>query len=687
MVNFSDMMEQRQSKLSAVGVEEATKKFVAVATPDDPSPEVIGKPVIDRERFMKLMHELIDHADKATGGTTEKPSEHDLEHAFTLADSNSSGFLCESEFVAVYTLAVEGKILGLDTSVQYYRPPAQLRKWGEHDQHPETDWADLFYDLLFVGAAYQAGHLFGDALMEDQGWEGLPWFLLALCVLGQQWLSKLNIECRFAYASFTHGLLIDSGFVCGFFSRIKRRINDGPLARDQPPTKHTHNPLFSLFAFLLAIEFTLVAYAIWNIPSSPRIVHTGAEEEGRRRFLEEESDGDRVEFSPLEQLVYNVDQHAFGFSVAIALNGLLYVFKALEILAAPGNTPGAIVLAKFTALQNAVQFGIFGVAAAVTRMETTDSFQEEGGRHCLYIWAAAVLLNLGLMVLWVHYLHTRADPRHFTVPMSVHLCMHRLGEWTMLMIGETVLGLVTVAQSDAVLPYLIFCAGMIIATSLSFQHYAAYPESPSKHVLGKSMITYPGLVYMFGMIYVYSPSLIMVGVSTRVLLMSVGDGEIQEDTDWALAGGLAIAYACLNLFTYLHDPDKFKAMGWPEFLLRVGSTLAYVVVGLIEQLPGANMLECCIICLFQSFITVYFAKHPGHGGHGHDDHGHGNGGHGHDAHGGGHGHDAHGGHGPAKSAKVSPEPPSDAAGLEAKITEVEAELAALKEKLEEAKKR
>ena len=87
MVNFSDMMEQRQSKLSAVGVEEATKKFVAVATPDDPSPEVIGKPVIDRERFMKLMHELIDHADKATGGTTEKPSEHDLEHAFTLADS------------------------------------------------------------------------------------------------------------------------------------------------------------------------------------------------------------------------------------------------------------------------------------------------------------------------------------------------------------------------------------------------------------------------------------------------------------------------------------------------------------------------------------------------------------------------------------------------------------------------
>ena len=86
-------------------------------------------------------------------------------------------------------------------------------------------------------------------------------------------------------------------------------------------------------------------------------------------------------------------------------------------------------------------------------------------------------------------------------------------------------------------------------------------------------------------------------------------------------------------------------------------------------------------------MTVYFAKHPGHGGHGHDDHGHGHGGHGHDAHGGGHGHDAHGGHGPAKSAKVSPEPPSDAAGPEAKITEVEAELATLKEKLEEAKKR
>ena len=61
---------------------------------------------------------------------------------------DGSGFIDEDEFVAIYTLAAEGKVLGLDTGVQYYCPPKQLRQWGEHEGHPETDWQDLFFGMI-----------------------------------------------------------------------------------------------------------------------------------------------------------------------------------------------------------------------------------------------------------------------------------------------------------------------------------------------------------------------------------------------------------------------------------------------------------------------------------------------------------------------------------------------------------
>ena len=63
----------------------------------------------------------------------------------TALKKNHSGTIDEEEFVAIYTLAAEGKVLGLDEDNTYYSPPRQLRKWGEHENHPATDWQDLFF--------------------------------------------------------------------------------------------------------------------------------------------------------------------------------------------------------------------------------------------------------------------------------------------------------------------------------------------------------------------------------------------------------------------------------------------------------------------------------------------------------------------------------------------------------------
>jgi hypothetical protein len=47
--------------------------------------------------------------------------------------------------MTLFMLALEGKVKGLAGGVKYYLPPTQLRYWGDHDAHPETDWMDLFF--------------------------------------------------------------------------------------------------------------------------------------------------------------------------------------------------------------------------------------------------------------------------------------------------------------------------------------------------------------------------------------------------------------------------------------------------------------------------------------------------------------------------------------------------------------
>ena len=63
----------------------------------------------------------------------------------TALPKDGSGYVDEDEFVAIYTLAMEGKMFGIDQGSTYYNPPKQLRQWGEHEGHPETDWQDLFF--------------------------------------------------------------------------------------------------------------------------------------------------------------------------------------------------------------------------------------------------------------------------------------------------------------------------------------------------------------------------------------------------------------------------------------------------------------------------------------------------------------------------------------------------------------
>jgi low temperature requirement protein LtrA len=73
-----------------------------------------------------------------------------------------------------------------------FKPPRQMHHWGQPQPHPHTNWFDLFFDLIFVGAAFQLGTL----LEASCSAEGVLYFASLFLSLYCAWLNKLGFDAR-----------------------------------------------------------------------------------------------------------------------------------------------------------------------------------------------------------------------------------------------------------------------------------------------------------------------------------------------------------------------------------------------------------------------------------------------------------------------------------------------------------
>lgn len=84
--------------------------------------------------------------------------------------------------------AVEG-------SVPLYAPPRQRQRWGDEQVAPHTNWGDIFFDLFYVAASYNLGHV----LREDPSWTGLLYVVGLLLPIQNLWATKTYYDSRFYY--------------------------------------------------------------------------------------------------------------------------------------------------------------------------------------------------------------------------------------------------------------------------------------------------------------------------------------------------------------------------------------------------------------------------------------------------------------------------------------------------------
>ena len=168
------------------------------------------------------------------------------------------------------------------------------------------------------------------------------------------------------------------------------------------------------------------------------------------------------------------------------------------------------------------------------------------------------------------------------MPMNIDFSIHRYGEWTMLMLGESILSLLIVEVTRENDYYATFYTGILSVILLQYLHFRSQPHHPDEHAMRRKKEAGLGFIYLMK---IQSAALILLGTcykmflyeyvyedyenSHRTLLWEIprllaGDsGALQydvEDRQQRIAnffcGSMAIVWLCQDLMMLMHKGLK-----------------------------------------------------------------------------------------------------------------------------------
>jgi Bacterial low temperature requirement A protein (LtrA) len=158
--------------------------------------------------------------------------------------------------------------------------------------------------------------------------------------------------------------------------------------------------------------------------------------------------------------------------------------------------------------------------------------------------------------------------------MNIDFCIHRHGEWIMLVLGESVLSLLIV-DGFARDWFMVFYCGVVTVILLQYLHFRSQPHNPDSHAMRRHKNA--GILY--GTLFSwYSAALVVVGASYKLFLYeSAGDydshrrlldyarllaggeslcgpagAERKQNTAHLYCGALAVVFFCMDTIVLAH---------------------------------------------------------------------------------------------------------------------------------------
>ena len=235
-----------------------------------------------------------------------------------------------------------------------------------------------------------------------------------------------------------------------------------------------------------------------------------------------------------------------------------------------------------------------------------------------WLCLAGYVFNLVHLIVMVLFCYPGGG-RHkaYTVPMNIDFVIHRLGEWTMLLLGESILSLLIVETSLSANYYVTFYAGIVSVILLQYLHFRSQPHHADDHAMRRSKNA--GMLFSVIM-QLYSFALVAVGVSFKMLLyeyvyqeakggyrlrrlvaffreyalrnLAGGGGSTNFSTDERqervanfFCGSMVITFVCLDAMILTHQGVKTNAKRCQcqhtKKISKFGIFLASIRVGII----------------------------------------------------------------------------------------------------------
>lgn len=322
--------------------------------------------------------------------------------------------------------------------------PKQTKRWTDAkdpDQH--TNWGDLFFDLIYVGAAFSLGKM----LKADMTWSGLGTCCAMFLALMQAWYNKVSYCARLGNVDLLHKL-VDY------------------------------------------VESVLVAAAAVRIPETPSGLQAG--------------------------------NNARWFSICMLSLRFLTLCLWAEVgcaSARPRGTPEMLSTARWQVTAATLGALCFAYALVFAPNDPVPS--------CV-AWVSSVLLERGCMQLLVLRKVRPLGEAQAYMPYHGDYYLHRFGEWTMLMLGESVLSLLVVrydARTAGVSEQeysVAFVCAFTTALSLQFIHFTTQPVHPDHHALAHGPVR---AMWWANFMFLYSLALLVVGVGAKSVMFYMLDAK------------------------------------------------------------------------------------------------------------------------------------------------------------------
>mmetsp|Transcript_944 Transcript_944/g.1542 ORF Transcript_944/g.1542 Transcript_944/m.1542 type:complete len:481 (+) Transcript_944:63-1505(+) len=334
----------------------------------------------------------------------------------------------------------------------------QRQRWDDHQVLPHVNWGDLFFDLFYVGAAYNLAVI----LKESPSWEGFLYFMCCYAPIQSQWNEKLLYDARFAPED-------------NLFHRTVEVIHLlllGTAIQHIRPVEQMKDT--STYATTFVFALSLAAMSMMDVKRQHDV---------QKNVI----GGDEAKVHAASDVARKM-WAIIPFLLSAAVSGRSYFFPLYE-------------------------------------GEKNGEEPEQWGENI------AILLCLGgfvseqvyvLLDTFVWIPNTGRDFKELRVPLNIEFTLHRLGEWVMLMLGESVLALLLVEGSDDRRYYVTFYSGILSVTMMQYLYFRSQPFAADDHAMRRSHVG--GYMFYYSIIC-YSATLIMIGCSFKLILHHYLDEE------------------------------------------------------------------------------------------------------------------------------------------------------------------